>query len=84
MQHVRWTVATRTKSRGDLQSAVRLPQVESEKRITPTAEILLAHSLAREIEKCPDLARLIDAWPTLPATLKAAVLAVIALARQDV
>jgi hypothetical protein len=39
--------------------------------------------LAHEIEKDPNLARLIDAWPTLPAALKAGILAMIDLARMD-
>jgi hypothetical protein len=37
----------------------------------------LAHSLAREIEKCPDLARIIKAWPTLPDAIRAGILATI-------
>jgi hypothetical protein len=47
----------------------------------------LAHSLAHETPKCPeiapDLARLIDAWPTLPAALKAGILAMIDAVQLD-
>jgi hypothetical protein len=37
--------------------------------------------LAREIEKHPELERMLEAWPTLPAALKAGILAMIEAAR---
>jgi hypothetical protein len=40
-----------------------------------TPSIPLAHSLARETQIDPDLARLIDAWPSLPPTAKRMILA---------
>jgi hypothetical protein len=43
----------------------------------------LAHSLARETQIDPDLARLIDAWPTLPTALRTGILAMIDAARAD-
>jgi hypothetical protein len=48
-----------------------------EKQLTPTPENPLAHPLAREIETCPDLARLIHAWPTLPDAIRAGILAMV-------
>lgn len=45
--------------------------------VTARTEIPLAHSLAREMENDPDLARIIDAWPTLPATAKRMILAAV-------
>jgi len=43
----------------------------------------LAFCLALLARKSPDLARLIDAWPTLPAALRAGILAMIDAARKD-
>jgi hypothetical protein len=57
----------------------------------------LAHALARESQKCPastlstspladlldpDLARLIDAWPTLAPTVKRMILAALEVSRE--
>jgi hypothetical protein len=47
---------------------------KADKDVTATPENALAHSLAREIEKCPDLARIIDAWPALPEAIRAVIL----------
>jgi hypothetical protein len=43
----------------------------------------LAYSLARETQIDPDLARLIDAWPTLPDALRSGILAMIDAARKN-
>jgi hypothetical protein len=43
----------------------------------------LAHSLAREIEKCPELVRLIDAWPSLPDAIRVGILAMVEAAQKD-
>lgn len=49
------------------------------KGVTETPPNRLAHSLARESRNDPDLDRLIDAWPTLSATVKRMILAAIGL-----
>jgi len=61
----------------DLQSAVPIPQVQSESKVTPTPDSPLAHSLAHETQIDPDLARLIDAWPTLPTAIRDGILAMV-------
>ena len=53
------------------------PQGIQSKQVTATPEIPLAHSLARESQIDPDLARLIDAWPTLPEAIRAGILALV-------
>jgi hypothetical protein len=40
--------------------------------------------LAREIEKCPESARLIDAWPTLPGAIRTGILAIIEAAKPEI
>jgi hypothetical protein len=47
------------------------------KSVTKSLEIPLAHSLARQLGVCADLARVIDAWPTLPAAIRRGILAMI-------
>jgi hypothetical protein len=47
------------------------------KEVTETTPDPLAQTLAREIEKDPDLARLIDAWPELPPAFRAGILAMV-------
>lgn len=47
------------------------------KDVAETPPEPLAHSLARESQIDPDLARLIDAWPMLPNVLRAGILAMI-------
>ena len=53
------------------------------KEVVETTPLPLAHSLAREMQINPDLARLIEAWPTLPAALRAGILAMIDAALTD-
>jgi hypothetical protein len=43
-----------------------------------------AFCLALLTQKTPDLARIIEAWPTLPLALRAGILAMIDAAREDV
>jgi hypothetical protein len=50
-------------------------QAEVDTEVTESLENPLAHSLARESQIDPDLARLIDAWPILPPTVKRMILA---------
>jgi hypothetical protein len=54
-----------------------------EKQLTATPENALAHSLAQDSQIDPDLARLIDAWPTLPAAIRMGILAMIEAARSS-
>jgi hypothetical protein len=42
----------------------------------------LSAPLAHRLQADPDLARLVDAWPTLPAHIRAAVLALVQTAGQ--
>jgi hypothetical protein len=65
-------------------------QASSVRNVTETAVPPLAHSLARESEKCPsdvaldsDLTRILDAWPTLPPAIRAGILAMIEAARNS-
>jgi hypothetical protein len=57
-------------------------QAETNTAVTASHENPLAQSLAREIEKHPDLQRVLDAWPTLPEALRAGILAMIDAARK--
>ncbi len=59
----------------DLQSASQTPQGEAVTPVTASPSFSLAHSLARETQTDPDLARLVDAWATLPPTVKRMILA---------
>lgn len=54
-----------------------ITQIESEKKVVAIAIIPLAHPLARETPIDPDLARLIDAWPTLPDAMRAGIVAMV-------
>jgi hypothetical protein len=51
--------------------------------VTPAPENPLAHSLAQDSQIDPDVARLIDAWPTLPAAIRMGILAMIEAARNN-
>src|ERR1022692_1128656 len=51
------------------------PQGKPRQDVAETPSISLAHTLARETQSDPDLARLIDAWPSLPPTVKRMILA---------
>ena len=53
------------------------PNSIAAQEVTTSQPDPLAHSLAREIEKHPDLHRVLDAWPTLPEALRAGILAMI-------
>jgi hypothetical protein len=62
---------------GGFEPPTTFPQSKSAKQdATPTA-LELAQSLARETQIDPDLARLIDVWPTIPPTVKRMILAAI-------
>jgi hypothetical protein len=66
----------------DLQSMSHSPQGNASQEVVKSLSFSLAHSLARETQIDPDLVRMIDAWPVLPAALKAGILAMIDAARQ--
>jgi len=55
-------------------------QTETDTAVVAIAENALAQTLARELEKDPALARLIEAWPRLPEALRAGILAMIDVA----
>ena len=56
---------------------------KADKDVAAAPENPLAHSLAREIEKCPELVRLIDAWPSLPDAIRVGILAMVEAAQKD-
>jgi len=58
-----------------IEPASKIPEAAIPEQVTPTPPEHLAHSLARETQIDPDLARLIDAWPALPPTAKRMILA---------
>ena len=58
------------------------PQSIPIKQVTAIPETALANTLARESQIDPDLARLIDAWPTLPEAIRAGIIAMIQAARK--
>jgi hypothetical protein len=64
-------------SRRGIEPLTSFPQSESVQQDATKAAPHLAHSLARETQIDPDLARVLDAWPTLPEHIKAAVLALL-------
>jgi hypothetical protein len=49
--------------------------------VPPASPSSVAHQLPTGAETDPDLARVIDAWPGLPAHIRAAVLALLSTAR---
>ena len=51
------------------------PQGKADTPVTTSPAFPLAYSLARETQIDPDLARLIDAWPSLSPTVKRMILA---------
>jgi hypothetical protein len=53
----------------------RGPQLFTAQAVATSIENPLAHALARESQNDPDLARLVDAWPTLSSTVKRMILA---------
>src|SRR5262245_49996137 len=55
----------------DLQSTDVNSQVQAEVRFAIEAEIALAHSLAQIPPIDPDLPRLVESWPELPAPIRA-------------
>ena len=61
----------------DLQSAAASSQGMLCQDVAAASSLPLAHSLAREVQTDPDLARLIEAWPILPPTVKRMILAAI-------
>jgi hypothetical protein len=58
-----------------IEPATTTPQGKSRQDVTETLPFPLARALAHESQIDADLGRLIDAWPTLPATAKRMILA---------
>jgi len=67
-----------------LEPTDRTLQSTPDKRVAAIPENPSAYSSAREIEKRPELARLIDAWPSLPEALKTGILAMIEAANPEI
>ena len=44
---------------------------------------VLAHRLALLVQESPDLALVIDAWPTLPEAVKTGIMALVSIATSD-
>jgi hypothetical protein len=69
-----------------IEPAAPTPQGKASTPVTASPSFPLAHSLAHDSQKCPeidaDLARLIAAWPTLPEAMRAGILAMVEAARQ--
>ena len=52
------------------------------KGVSPNSETVLASCLAFLVEKMPDLARVVKAWPELPEAIKAGILAMVKATRE--
>jgi hypothetical protein len=65
----------------DLQSAAASPQGITPPETSGDAGRLLTDPLTRPASPDPDLARVVDAWPALPAHIRAAVLALVGAIR---
>ena len=65
----------------DLQSAASTPQTPSRAKVSGNTPPRPHRAPTKTSALDPDLARLIDAWPTLPDPIKAAVLALLDSAR---
>src|SRR5262249_51830138 len=50
---------------------------KSSNDVTESDPKSLAQTLAHELQNCPDLARVVAAWPALPAAIRAGILAMI-------
>ena len=70
-----------------IEPATPTPQRKSGTPVMASPSFALAHSLARETQKRPEidtnLQRVLDAWPALPEALRAGILAMIDAARKD-
>jgi hypothetical protein len=60
-----------------IEPASATPQAKVNTPVSATTENSLAHSLARESQIDPELARLIDAWPKLPGAIRTGILAIV-------
>jgi hypothetical protein len=75
------TTCTRCRRESDggnvtgIEPATSIPQEKVDTQVTASPSITLAQSLAREMQIDSDLARLMDAWPTLSAPVKRMILA---------
>ena len=59
------------------------PQSTGPKQDTDKCPEPLAYSLARKTENDRDLARIVDAWPSLPEPIRRAMLALVESGRRD-
>jgi len=52
-------------------------KLQSGQRVTQTDPENLAQTLSRKTQTDPDLARIVEAWPTLPEALRAGIVAMV-------
>ena len=60
-----------------IEPAAGLPEPQISQSLAPTAENTLAHSLACQVEKDPNLKLLVEHWDSLPEPLRAGIIAMV-------
>jgi hypothetical protein len=66
-----------------LQSSGQLPQESTQKGVASQPKTGLSRCLSRDPQIDPDLARVVNAWPSLPSALRAGIVAMIDAAQKD-
>ena len=60
-----------------IEPAAGLPEPQISQSLAPTAENTLAHSLACQVEKDPNLKMLVELWDRLPEPVRAGIVAMV-------